>query len=90
MPKRISKAPKKKSKDLNQTAFAVVQKATELTEAKAPTFDKTTISQVMRQLGSKGGKIGGKRRLETMTQKERSEIALKAAKTRWAKRKTSE
>jgi integrase len=33
----------------------------------------------------KGGRIGGKRRLETMTPEQRREVALKAAKTRWAK-----
>ena len=41
----------------------------------------------MAAMGRKGGKIGGKRRLETMTPEQRQEIALKAAKTRWAKRK---
>lgn len=41
----------------------------------------------MRALGSKGGKIGGKRRLETLTQTRRNEIALKAARARWENRK---
>ncbi len=48
---------------------------------------KEVISQVMREMGRKGGKIGGKRRLETMSAEKRSEIALKAARTRWAKKK---
>jgi hypothetical protein len=39
----------------------------------------------MAKLGAKGGKVGGKRRLDTMTPEQRSEIALKAARTRWAK-----
>ena len=39
----------------------------------------------MAQLGRKGGKVGGKRRLETMTSKQRSEVARKAAKARWAR-----
>ena len=43
------------------------------------------ISKVMAQIGRKGGKIGGKRRMETMTPEERSERALVAAKARWAK-----
>ena len=30
-----------------------------------------------------GGKVGGKRRLETLTQDQRSEIAFRAAKARW-------
>ena len=40
---------------------------------------KTTISEVMRQMGRKGGKIGGKRSLETMTPEERSARAKKAS-----------
>jgi hypothetical protein len=39
----------------------------------------------MAQMGRKGGKIGGKRRMETMTAEQRSQIALKAAKARWSK-----
>ncbi len=31
------------------------------------------------------GRIGGKRRMETMTAAQRREVASKAAKTRWAK-----
>lgn len=49
-----------------------------------PTFAEQ-LSAHMRALGAKGGKIGGKRRLETMTQERRDEIALKAANARWAK-----
>ena len=42
-------------------------------------FSKKLISEVMRELGRKGGKIGGKRSLETMTAEERSERAKKAS-----------
>ena len=35
--------------------------------------------QIMREIGAKGGKIGGKRSLETMTPEERSARAKKAA-----------
>lgn len=41
------------------------------------------ISSFMSSMGKKGGKIGGKRRLETMTAEERSAAASKAAKARW-------
>jgi hypothetical protein len=41
----------------------------------------------MREMGAKGGKIGGKRRLETMTDEQRRRSARKAAKARWAKAK---
>jgi hypothetical protein len=43
----------------------------------------------MREMGAKGGKIGGKRRLETMTDEQRKRSARKAAKARWAKVKTT-
>jgi hypothetical protein len=36
--------------------------------------------------GRKGGKIGGKRRLKTMTAEKRRLVAVKAAKARWAKK----
>ena len=39
----------------------------------------------MTAIGRKGGQIGGKRRLKTMTKAERSKIAAKAAKARWKK-----
>jgi len=35
--------------------------------------------EIMREIGAKGGKIGGKRSLETMTPEERSARAKKAA-----------
>jgi hypothetical protein len=51
---------------------------------------KKLISEVMKAMGRKGGKIGGKRSLETMTAEERSERArtasLAAAKKRTADR----
>jgi hypothetical protein len=37
------------------------------------------ISEAMRLMGRKGGKIGGKRSLETMTPEQRRERAQKAA-----------
>jgi len=51
------------------------------------TVELTLIQQVMREMGAKGGKIGGKRRLETMTDEQRRRSAKKAAKARWAKAK---
>jgi len=39
----------------------------------------------MSEMGRKGGKIGGKRRLETLTAEERSDLASKAARDRWKK-----
>jgi hypothetical protein len=47
------------------------------------------ISRIMSQMGKKGGKIGGKRSLETMTSEERRERASLAAKAKWAKRRVT-
>jgi hypothetical protein len=51
----------------------------------APNVSASDISRVMAAMGSKGGKIGGKRRMVTMTPAERSAVAAKAAKARWAR-----
>ena len=40
---------------------------------------KALLSEMMAELGRKGGKIGGKRSLETMTPEERSARAKKAS-----------
>jgi hypothetical protein len=45
------------------------------------------LSEYMRAIGRKGGQIGGKRRLKTMTREQRRRIAAKAAKARWKKAK---
>jgi hypothetical protein len=92
MPRRISKRPT----DVNQAAFQMVERSTgeQLTEdsppAKARKPSRQDISRVMSAMGKKGGKIGGKRSLITLTSEERRERALIAARARWAKRKKSE
>ena len=50
---------------------------------------KKLISQVMSEMGRKGGKIGGKRSLETMTPEERTARAKKASEAA-AKKRTVE
>jgi len=40
---------------------------------------KALLAEIMSELGRKGGKIGGKRSLETMTAEERSARAKKAS-----------
>ena len=74
MPKRISK----KLKDSNQIAAAVVALSTEDTPIDGP-----MLSKIMAEMGRKGGKIGGKRSLETMSAADRKKRATKAAKARW-------
>jgi len=79
MPKRISK----KLKDINRIAAAVVAVST----SDAPQIDRETLSRVMAEMGRKGGKIGGKKSLETMTAKERKLRAKKAALSRWKQKR---
>jgi hypothetical protein len=89
MPKRTSKP-----RDVNEAAFEMVRRSTseqvqqtpEVIIISEPKPSKYDISAVMREMGRKGGQIGGKRRLETMTQAQRKKIAKKAAKARWGKR----
>jgi hypothetical protein len=83
MPKRVKQ---KTNPDVNETAFNIVQQATQEPEASNIGLPKS-ISEYMAQIGSKGGKIGGKRRLKTMTSEQRSAIARKAAKSRWKSNK---
>lgn len=45
--------------------------------------------EYLAKIGRKGGKTGGKRRLETMTDEQRSESARKAVQARWARAKKS-
>jgi hypothetical protein len=79
MPKRISK----KLKDPNQIATAIVA----LSTAEEPPTDRETLSRVMAEMGRKGGRIGGKRSLETMSAADRKKRAKKAAIKRWSKNK---
>jgi hypothetical protein len=80
--------PKRLSRDINQAAYQIVHRstATEDREARPPKISSSDISRVMSAMGRKGGKIGGKRRMTTMTAEQRREVALKAAKTRWARK----
>ena len=50
---------------------------------------KAIFSEIMREIGRKGGKIGGKRSLETMTPEQRSARAKNAASAA-AKKRTAE
>jgi hypothetical protein len=87
MQKRISDRPS----DVNQAAFVMGERSTAEPESaptkKTPRPSKAEISRVMSAMGRKGGKIGGKVSLITMTPEERRERALQAAKARWSKRK---
>jgi hypothetical protein len=83
MPKRTRNTEKL---DTVQNARRIAMQAVSSVE----TVELTIVQQVMREMGAKGGKIGGKRRLETMTDEQRKRSARKAAKARWAKAKKIE
>jgi hypothetical protein len=76
----------KQPRDINQLAHKLVDLTTQ-DERNIPRPTKEQISLLMAELGRKGGKIGGKRRLETMSSAKRSAIAHKAATARWANKK---
>jgi hypothetical protein len=76
--------PKRLSSDVNQAAFQMVRRST-ATEESSSKITRSEISRVMAAMGRRGGKIGGKRRLTTMTPEQRREIAQKAARARWNK-----
>jgi hypothetical protein len=88
MPKRNSKSPDA-GLDVVQNAKRVFEEAISRSEPtlEVLTVSRSTISFVMAEMGRKGGKIGGKRRLETMTQERRTEIAKAAAQKRWGTKK---
>jgi len=73
--------PKRSSKDLNQTAFSIVQQST----GQAAPSSGTAKNPAAVALGRLGGLKGGKARAASLTAKKRSEIAKKAAKKRWSK-----
>ncbi len=80
MPKRSSTRSAKA--DTIRNAWRVVQESIQQSEVQF----SLVASRVMAEMGRKGGRIGGKRRLETLSPERRKEIASQAAKTRWAKK----
>ena len=80
-----TKRPKRKPHpDLNELAAAIVAEATgETPPPEEPAPEK---NQAAVELGRLGGKKGGKARAEALTPEQRSEIARKAARTRWKKK----
>lgn len=82
MPKRISK----KLTDTNEIATAVLAAITSgvsKAEDRIEQIEREAVSKVMVLMGRKGGKIGGKRRLKTVTAEARKQAASNAAKARW-------
>ena len=79
MPKRTSN-----NLDLNQLAHQIVEAATNPKQS-SPTA--SVINQAAALLGRRGGLKGGPARAKKLTAKKRVQIAKKAAKTRWAKKR---
>jgi hypothetical protein len=81
----------KRPRDPNQLAKWIVDRSTgevegpEAVTAPAAPIPPAGLSEYMAALGRKGGQIGGKRRLKTMTKAQRSKIAARAARVRWKK-----
>lgn len=78
MPKRSSK-----KKDINETAFSVVQHATSQSE---PARVQPGKNPAAVSLGRLGGLKGGKARAEKLTVDQRKKIASHAAQKRWEKK----
>lgn len=88
MPKRSS--TKKAKRDFSQIAFDIVAQATGEKPKTKPADVSTALDndelrkQVMREMGSRGGKKGGIARATKLSAEKRTQIARKAANKRWA------
>jgi len=80
MPNRSSKP--RRPRDPNQRAKLIIDIATGQVEDKNPDEGKNLAAV---ELGRLGGKKGGKARAAKLSAKRRSQIAKKAAATRWKK-----
>ncbi len=80
MPKR---SRKQRLPDPNVTAFSIVQAISGEPTPEPPADGKDPAAVA---LGRKGGLKGGKARAKSMTRKERSESARKAARARWGQK----
>ena len=73
----------KRPRDANQLAKLIVDIATGQVEDRKPTPEEQGKDPAAVAYGQLGGKIGGKARAESLSADRRSEIASKAAATRW-------
>ncbi len=87
----MAKRPKKTRKDVVQNALATIEKATgeKLSKIEEPPEEPDTRNPAAVALGRKGGLKGGKARAAKLSAKRRSEIARKAVKARWNRRKSN-
>ena len=73
-----------KKQDLNERAFSIVQQLTGEAPRSEPDKKKNPAAVA---LGRLGGLKGGKARAESLTAKQRKEMAQKAASARWEKQR---
>ena len=90
MPKPLKKKRRRPTDPIlaAQELLAETEALTETSGEPAEVVDfKAHLSAYMKKPGKKGGKTSGRRRMTNLTQEQRSAIALKAARARWAKAK---
>ncbi len=83
----------KRPRDPNQLAKWLVDQSTAdgpdsspALEIETPLLVPKELSVYMAAMGRKGGQVGGKRRLITMTPEQRKAAAAKAAEARWSRK----
>ncbi len=76
---------RKHSQDINQFGASVVAQATGSESLPVDLDNKATVSQIMREMGRRGGIKGAVTLNGSLTAKQRTLSARKAAKARWAK-----
>ena len=76
---------KKRPRDPSQLGKLIVEIATGQVEDRPPTPEEEGKDPAAVALGRKGGLKGGKARSERLSAKKRSDIARKAAESRWRK-----
>lgn len=79
--------PKRTVKHLDQVQNASRVVLESVGEYEEVTVSRSLVSQVMAAMGRKGGKTGGKRRMELLTSEQRSQMGKLAAEKRWGKKK---
>jgi hypothetical protein len=75
----------KRPRDPNQLAKWIVEQSTAEPVPQNTVQAPPDLSAYMSAMGRKGGMVGGKRRLVTMTPDARKKAAAKAAQARWGK-----
>jgi hypothetical protein len=84
--RKLKTPPKpKRPTDPNRAAHSMIAEHMARVQQEPPLDFDAQYRAHMAKLGKAGGKVGGARRMETMTSEQRSAIALRAARARWAK-----